>query len=265
MPAQPPVINLAGIVMERDGTRILNRIDLRIGHGQHWVLLGPNGSGKTSLLKIMTGYEWPTSGRVEILGRLFGEVNIPQFRKSVGWVSSSLSHRMHGEVTALQAAVSGFEASIGRYREFTPEEYAVAAEMLRFVGIHALADRPWQVLSQGERQRVLIARALVNRPALLILDEPCAGLDPAAREEFLNDLEKIAAASGAPTILFVTHHIEEIRPFITHVLALADGAIAAAGDITESLDTELIARLFGPCFVLRRNGRRFWLEGTKGT
>lgn len=251
-----PIVRLRGVDLERDGTPILSGVDWSIERGQHWALLGANGSGKTTLLKVMTGYEWPTRGRVEVLGRVFGEANLRELRRHIGWVSSSLASRMHEEESGLAVAVSGFEASIGRYREFSEAEWRRAGEALAEAAALGVAQRPWRVMSQGERQRVLIARALVGAPELLILDEPCAGLDPAAREHFLDDIERLAGRAGAPTVLLVTHHVEEIRGFMTHALVLAGGRVLAAGPKHDVLNTDTLAAAFAAsCVLVEEDGK----------
>lgn len=250
------ILNLTEITYRREGTTILDRVSWSVREGEHWAMLGANGSGKTTLLKVVTGYEWPTSGKVEVLGRRFGETNLGDLRQHIGWVSTALGNRVHGYDTAEQVAVSGLEASIGVYREFSGDEYVEARAALERIGMGGLSKRPWRVLSQGERQRVLIARALVPRPALLVLDEPCAGLDPVAREAFLNDLESLVSNPGGPAVVFVTHHIEEIRPFVTHVLVLREGRVLACGTVREAITSATMSEAFGrPCRVERTNGR----------
>ncbi|MBX3727755.1 MAG: ABC transporter ATP-binding protein [Candidatus Sumerlaeia bacterium] len=249
------LLRLDSIDLEREGTPILRGVSWRVAAGEHWAIIGANGCGKTTVLKVATGYEWPTRGAVEVLGQRYGEINIPQLRRHIGWVSSAILARFPGANRALDIAVSGFEASMGLFRAFTEEEYARARAALDRVGMGALAGRRWEVLSQGERQRALIARALVNEPALLILDEPCAGLDPVARVDFLDGVERLVASGHAPAVLLVTHHVEELRPFINRVLLLRDGAVLAAGSTDAVLTEPLLARTFGrPCRLDRVGG-----------
>jgi len=250
------VISLDGITLRRGGYEILHAVSWTIRRGEHWALLGQNGSGKTTLLKVITGYEWPTEGTVEVLGRRYGECNLPELRKQIGWVSSALVHQLPEQNTALEIVLSGLEASLGVYREFTGTEIRRARATLALLGGKSFADRPYGLLSQGEQQRVLIARGLVHGPALLILDEPCAGLDPAARESFLGDLSLLVARRGAPSLVFVTHHIEEIAPWITHALVLRQGRTLAHGRTEAVLRGSVLTKaLAHPCEVLRKNGR----------
>jgi iron complex transport system ATP-binding protein len=254
------VVELRSVEFVRNANRILSGVSWRIERGQHTAILGANGSGKTSLLKIVTGYEWPTEGDVWVLGRHFGECDIREMRKHIGWVSSSLEHQLPGNDTVMEVAISGFDASIGLYREATPVERAAALQELTHLGIERLAERPYRLLSQGEQQRVLIARALVCRPALLILDEPCAGLDPAAREHFLADLGHLARRTDAPTLTLVTHHIDEIRDWIAQVLILKSGRILAHGPARETLRSEVVSNAFDHPFVVESLNDRYYLR-----
>ncbi|MBI5094444.1 MAG: ABC transporter ATP-binding protein [Candidatus Hydrogenedentes bacterium] len=244
------VIEIDNVMFRREGREILSDVSWRIAKGEHWALLGANGSGKTTLLKILTGYEWVTQGSVTVLGRVFGDSNIPELRRHIGWVSSSLEHRLPGRDRAVDVVLSGLEASLGLFREFTEEERRYAWETLCLTGGERIAYQPYHTLSQGEQQRVLIARALIHRPALLILDEPCAGLDPATRRLFLDDLGKLATRKDAPSIIFVTHHIEEIAPWITGIMALKDGRVIGQGVKEDMLTTVVLSRIFDyPCLV----------------
>ncbi len=246
------VVHLERVFFRRKTSCILKDISWRIERGSHWALLGPNGSGKTTLLKIITGYEWPTSGRVQVLGRDFGDCSIGELRTTIGWASSAIEAQLPGGDTAIEIVVSGLAASIGLYRDFSAAEYAAARAALLRVGAEAEAERRFGLLSQGEQQRVLIARALVCRPKLLILDEPCVGLDPAARHRLLGDLASLAAGGDCPSVIYVTHHIEEIGPWITGVMLLKEGRCAGQGAPAEMLAGDLMSDVFGlACRVAR--------------
>ena len=251
----PLVVSLSGVDYIRNARPILANVTWRIARGEHWALLGANGSGKTTVLKIVTGYEWPTRGEVSVLGQRFGQCDIRELRKSIGWVSTALEQRVPPHLPASRVVASGIDASIGVYREFTPDEETRVSKALVAVNASSVAEQAFGLLSQGEQQRVLIARALVVRPKLLILDEPCAGLDPTARHQFLDDMGLLASGREAPTIIFVTHHIEEIRPWITRVLALRDGIVTAEGTREEVLSTPVLSRVFdAECEVYATNG-----------
>ena len=242
------IIETKALGFRRNDRWILRDIDWTVEPGQHWTLLGANGSGKTTLLKILTGYEWATTGSVEVLGKRFGTYDLRELRKVIGWVSIALGQRIRSQETGLNIVLSGLDATLGTYRSFTTVEHSHAESALTNLGIEELAGTPFGVLSQGEQQRLLIARALVHHPALLVLDEPCAGLDPAARERFLQTLSGFAKQETAPSMLLVTHHVEEIGPWITHGLVLKEGRILANGGLTDVLDNGVIsAMLDTPC------------------
>jgi iron complex transport system ATP-binding protein len=250
------VIELEDVYFIRQGRAILSGVNWRIETDQHWALIGANGSGKTTLLKIITGYEWPTSGQVKVLGKQFGETNIPELRKHIGWVSAAIEQKLPTQDRAIDVVASGLEASLGLFREFTPQEYSRAEESLKILKANTYARQSFGTLSQGEQQKVLIARAMVNRPKLLILDEPCAGLDPAARVRFLRDLEHLAAMPDAPAIIFVTHHIEEIGGWMNQALLLKDGRVMAAGSPETVFTSENMTNLFDfPCHTNGTPGR----------
>src|SRR5579875_1222467 len=254
-----PVIAVDGLRVVRDAT-ILERIDWRVEKGQNWVILGANGSGKTSLLRALTGYLPPTAGTISVLGETYGHSDWRELRKRVGIVSSAVHQMMSEGEPALNAVLSGRYAQIGLWGEITAAERREAARILRRVECEYLRDRLWLHLSQGERQRVLIGRALMARPRLLILDEPCAGLDPAAREHFLQFLERLARGRGAPALVLVTHHTEEITPSFSHVLVLKNGRVAASGPKARMLNSRLLSDAFGVAVRIRRRGGRYFLS-----
>jgi iron complex transport system ATP-binding protein len=245
-----PVVELHEVGSERGGKRILDSVSWTIERGQHWALVGANGSGKTTLLKILTGYEWATTGTVRVLGRLFGEHDLRKLRLTIGWVSNALEYFIPGRDTALEVTLSGLDASFGVYRDFSEAERAAAADALGHLKAGYVAGQPFETLSQGEQKRTLIARALVCKPALLILDEPCAGLDPVARDAFLGDLADMARTEQSPTIILVTHHIEEIGPWISHVHVLKSGRTLRAGTAPGTLTAAVLSDAFSrPCAI----------------
>ena len=243
---------------------ILDGIDWRVERGQHWVILGANGSGKTSLLSALTAYLTPSAGTVEVLGATYGHSDWRELRRRVGLVSSSVRQMIGDDVTALEVVASGRDAVLNASGHVKPTDRRRAGDLLRRVEAAALADRAWGVLSQGERQRVLIGRALLASPPLLILDEPCAGLDPVARERFVLFLDRLGRRRGGPALVLVTHHVEEIAPVFTHALLLRAGRITAAGPIRTTLTTAGLARVFrGEPLRLRRD-RAGWFALTLG-
>ena len=251
-----PILSVENLSVVRSGTRILSEVCWTAAAGEHWTILGANGSGKTSLLSALTGYLTPTSGTMRLLGEEYGQSNWPELRKRVGIVSSAIRQQMADHEEAAVTVVSGKYAMIdywGRVKKADREE---AVAILRQIGCEYLAQRRWEVLSQGERQRVLIGRALIAKPRLLILDEPCAGLDPVAREHFLQFLAHLCAQPDAPTLVLVTHHVEEIIPAFSHLLVLKQGRVLAHGKRDKVLRSEVLSEAFGePVRLVKRNGR----------
>ena len=254
------VIQVNRVTYCRNQREILSDVSWQVKKGQHWALLGANGSGKTMLLKLICGYEWPTFGSVYVLGQRFGACEVRRLRKLIGWVSSAVSQQLPGHDTALQVAASGLEASIGLYRTFSKEELDRAYHVLAHLGAESIAAQRYSTLSQGEQQKTLIARAMVSDPKLLILDEPCIGLDPASRDRFLQDLDEFAARPEAPTMILVTHHIEEIRHWIQQVLMLKEGKILTYGSPDEVICSLTMGRLFDCQCRIGKGESGYWLR-----
>jgi iron complex transport system ATP-binding protein len=238
------ILKISNLRIVRDGTVILHDVSWRVARGEHWVMLGANGSGKTSLLSALTGYLMPTSGEISLLGETYGESDWRELRKKIGLVSSSVRQMMADEEPALETVASGKYAMIDFWGTLTRAEKLLARKFLRQVEGEYLAARPWRVLSQGERQRVLIGRALMARPRVLILDEPCAGLDPAAREHFLQFIQRLGAQKNSPTLVLVTHHVEEIMPVFSNVLILKAGRVLASGKKSAVMNSKNLSRAF---------------------
>lgn len=260
--ADDVIIEIAGLSVKRGRTRVLDGIDWRVERGQHWVILGANGSGKTSLLKVLCGYLTSSAGEVRALGAEYGRADWRQVRRRVGLVSAALQAAVPDHESALETVVSGRTAQLDLWEAPTAREALEARRLLRRVGAVGLGNRPWGVLSQGERQRVLLARALMARPALLILDEPCAGLDPIARERFLADLENLLQRPDAPAVALVTHHVEEIVPGFSHALLLRAGTVVASGPLAQTLTGQRLSQVFDARAVVRRRAGRWSLAVT---
>lgn len=256
-PSPPPVLEVARLRIAREGKVILKGVDWAVRGGEHWVLLGPNGSGKSSLLAALTGYFAPTAGRVSVLGETFGRSDWRALRRRIGLAGPSVAALVQPSEPALHVVAGGVDGTINLWKRPSAAVLRRARQMLRRLKVGALAARPYGHLSQGERQRVLIARALIGRPALLILDEPCAGLDPAARADFLALLDGLPAVARGTSLVLVTHHVEEIVPVFTHALLLRSGAKLAAGPVGEVLSRPLLSRLFGRPVGLAK-GRGGW-------
>jgi len=259
-PKALPILNIADLTVVREGTPILRNVNWTILPGEHWVVLGPNGSGKSSLLAVLAGYLPPTSGGCEVLGQHFGSSDWRELRTHLGIVSSTLAAMVPPDEPAFCTVLTGRDGGIGLWAWVTPEERAEACFWLAKVEAEALADRPWQVLSMGEKQRVLIARALIRAPRLLILDEPCAGLDPVAREGFLAFVARLLKARKGPSVVLVTHHVEEIVPGFSHALLLRQGTVAAAGPNKKTLHSEILQKVFSSPLHLSLHKGRYRLE-----
>lgn len=254
-PAEPPALRLRGITLERDGRRILEDVDWTVRPGERWAVLGRNGSGKTSLLRVASLYEHPTRGTVEVLGGTLGRVDVRRLRARIGLVSPALADQLRPSLTAAEVVVCALQGALEPWwHTYTDAEWADARAHLEAMGVGHLAGRAVGTLSSGERQRVLLARQLMARPGLVLLDEPTAGLDLGAREELVGALDDMPSG-GAPLVL-VTHHVEEIPASFTHLLALAGGRVLAAGDLGSTLTADLLGECFGlPLALERRHGR----------
>ena len=257
--ANAAILDVANLRIQRGNATILDGISWRVERGQHWVILGANGSGKTSLLSVLTGYLAPTAGTISVLGETYGRADWRELRTRIGLVSSSIRQLMPPHENALNAVASGRRAMIGMWGEVGEDDSRRAAEILREVEAECLSERPWRFLSQGERQRVLIGRALMADPQLLVLDEPCAGLDPVAREHFLAFVERLLGRPDAPTLVLVTHHVEEIVAGFTHVLVLRAGKVLAAGSRETVMTSATLGRAFDAPVRLTVNGGRYSL------
>jgi len=254
------VLEISDLKIQRDGVAILDDVSWRVEQGQHWAILGANGSGKTSLLSALTGYLMPTSGEIVLLGKTYGKTDWRELRKQIGIVSSSVRQMMADDEPALETIVSGKFAMIDFWGRLSRTDKSRAMKILRQIECIHLAERQWRVLSQGERQRVLIGRALMSSPRVLILDEPCAGLDPAAREHFLQFLQRLGKSRSAPTLVFVTHHVEEIMPVFSRALILRGGKVLALGEKSKTLTTKNLSQAFGAKLKLRSSAGRYALH-----
>ena len=253
--AQVPVLEVSRLRIAREDKVILRGLNWRVEPGQHWVILGPNGSGKSSLLAALTGYFAPTSGSLAVLGETFGRSDWRELRRRIGLVGPSVAAMIQPAEPALSVVAGGVDGLINLWRQPKPATRVLAHRLLRLLKVGGLAARPWGHLSQGERQRVLIARALASDPA--ILDESCAGLDPVARAEFLSLVKRLPKLKPGLAIVFVTHHVEEILPTFTHALLLREGVALAAGRTVDVMKPAALSKLFGRKVRLTK-GRAGW-------
>jgi iron complex transport system ATP-binding protein len=261
--ADPDILFQAtGVDLVRDDLRLLDQVNLTIRAGEHWALLGPNGAGKSTLLQIMATYAYPTRGQVDLLGHRLGRVDVFSLRPWIGHVSPH--HRVDPPRPVREVVLTGVTGTIQlvQRRETSAAERARAAELIELMGLVGRADAPWRVLSQGERGRTLIARALMAQPRLLLLDEPAAGLDVAGREQLVASLADLRQRQPALATVLVTHHLEELPASTTHALLLRSGQMVAAGVVGKVLTTQLASACFGhPVEVTRHGGRWAALSG----
>jgi iron complex transport system ATP-binding protein len=254
-----PVVHLEDVAVVRNGAALLDDITWQVGAGERWVLLGPNGSGKTTLLSVVGASLWPTRGTVEILGERLGRVDMRQLRTRIAVVSASVSRRLRPELPALDVVLTGRYAALETWwHEYSDDDRHQARTLLTAAGFgdDGFADRPFGLLSEGERQQVLLARALMGVPELILMDEPAAGLDLGARELLLARLATLAGDPAVPPLILVTHHLEEIPTGVTHAALLRDARLIAAGPVSEVLADGPVSEAFGmPVSVTRQAGR----------
>jgi iron complex transport system ATP-binding protein len=252
------VLAMEGVTVTRGGKDLVDGVDWTVREGERWVLLGPNGAGKTTLLQVAATRLHPTRGVARVLGEQLGRVDVFELRPRIGLASPGLGEQVPRRERVRDVVVTAAYGQVGRWRErYDAADHARAGALLSVMGVHALGDRAFGTLSSGERGRVLIARALMSDPELLLLDEPAAGLDLGAREDLLRRLARFAADPAAPTSVLVTHHVEEVPVGTTHALLLRGGRVVAAGPAEEVLASEPLSRAFGLPLAVERVGRRW--------
>jgi iron complex transport system ATP-binding protein len=250
-------VTMDGVAVRINGRTILGPVDLRVGKQEQWVLLGPNGSGKTTLLRVAGARRQPTSGVVRIFGERVGRTDVRALHPRIGHVSHSLADQLRPSIRALDVVLTGRDAALEPWmRRFDDADRLHATELLRRVGCEELADRALGTCSMGERQRILLARAMFGRHDLLLFDEPAAGLDLPARERLLTAMTTTASAGAAPASILATHHLEEIPATTTHAGLLRSGRIIASGPIGDVLRPDALGACFGLAIdVEQRDGR----------
>jgi len=260
----PPALALANIRFVRDDNVILDDVTLTVVTGQRWLLLGANGCGKTSLLRIAGLYEHPTSGTVDVLGERLGRTDVRELRRSIGFVSAALADQLRPGLSGHDVVRTARYAALEPWwHRYTADDDDRAMECLSRLGVARLAEHSFGTMSSGERTRVLLARSLMNDPAVVLLDEPASGLDLAGREQLVDALEELADTPGSPPFVMVSHHVEDVPPSLTHVLLLREGRVLRAGELATTLDADALSECFGlPLHLERRSDGRFsaWAE-----
>jgi iron complex transport system ATP-binding protein len=247
----PAVLELADVVVRRGSATLLDGVTWVVKDGERWVILGPNGAGKTTLMQVAAAQMHPTSGYVGVLGELIGRVDVFELRPRIGLTSAALAERVPRSETVRDLVLSASYGVVGRWREaYDDLDHGRADDLLREVGVVHLADRTFGTLSEGERKRVMVARALMTDPELLLLDEPAAGLDLGGREDLVSTLSTLAYDPESPATVLVSHHVEEIPPGFTHALLLRQGKVVEEGPIGEVLTPESLSATFGMPLVL---------------
>src|SRR6187397_375777 len=240
------VVDLAGVSIVRSGSTLINDITWEVDESDRWVVIGPNGAGKTTLLQVISAQIHPTSGVAGLLGEVLGTVDVFELRPRIGLTSAALAERIPRDERVHDVVVSASYGVIGRWREaYDDLDHRRATDLLTEVGVPHLVDRTFGTLSEGERKRVQIARALMADPELLLLDEPAAGLDLGGREDLVSTLAVLAMDPDSPATVLVSHHVEEIPPGFTHALLLRDGHVVAAGPVEEVIDAPTLSDTFG--------------------
>ncbi|MGC8462298.1 MAG: ABC transporter ATP-binding protein [Acidimicrobiales bacterium] len=253
-------IDLVGVGVVREGVELLTEVTWRVGSGERWVVLGPNGSGKTTLLRIAGGVLWPTRGSVTLLGSRMGTVDLRQLRRRIAVVSASVTRALRPAIATLDVVLTGRTAALETWWDTYDDDDRIEARRLldaAGLSVEELETRPFGLLSEGERQQVLLARALMGRPELLLMDEPAAGLDLAARERLLARLATLAADRSTPPLVLVTHHLEEIPPGTTHAALLRHGRLLTAGPVEEVLVADAVSEAFGLSVEVGCRGNRY--------
>jgi iron complex transport system ATP-binding protein len=253
------VVHMSGVGVRRGGNDLLADVNWSVELDERWVILGPNGAGKTTLLKLAAAELHPTSGEVHLLGEKLGRVDVFELRPRIGFCSAAVLQRVPPMEKVIDVVVSAGYAVLGRWREdYDSLDTGRAEELCAGLGIGHLTERLFGTLSEGERKRTMIARALMTDPEVLLLDEPAAGLDLGGREDLVERLSELAGDPDAPASILVTHHVEEIPPGYTHLLLIADGGIVAAGLLEDVLTSENLSKTFGQDLELDKLGNRYF-------
>jgi iron complex transport system ATP-binding protein len=252
------VLKLRGVSVRRDTSLLLRNVDWTAHEDERWILIGPNGAGKTTLLQVASTMLYPTEGTVDVLGERLGEVDVFELRPRIGLTSAALAERVPTGEKVIDLVLTASYAQLGRWKEeYESADVTRAVELLDALGCAHLIRRRFATLSEGERKRVQIARAMMPNPEILLLDEPAAGLDLGGREDLLRRLSTLAGDPKAPMMVLVTHHVEEVPDAFTHAMLLRRGAVLTAGPIEEVFTAKNLSRAFGVPLAIERHERRW--------
>lgn len=256
------VVDLQDVTVHRGGKNILAHINWQVSANERWVIMGPNGAGKTTLMQICTGFLHPTTGSAQILGEKLGLTDVRELRTRIGLSSAALNNYLPLDETVFNTVLTAAYAVTGRWRERYDEvDFARTHKLLGDWGLTGFADRLIGTLSEGERKRTHIARALMSDPEILILDEPAAGLDVAGREDLVSRLAQLAVDPDSPCLILVTHHVEEIPPNFTHALLLSDGQVSSLGEVQEVIQSEPMSVAFKTPLDVEFGDDRWYARG----
>jgi iron complex transport system ATP-binding protein len=258
------VLHADKVVVDRSGRRLLDDVDLTVRRSQHWALLGPNGAGKTTLINILGAVNHPTSGTAEVLGNRLGRVDMRALRQLIGHVNPR--HPLDFPLKVTEIVLTGITGTIDVVPRWQPtdQDLTLAGELIASVGMTHVAESRWDTLSQGERGRALVARALIARPPLLLLDEPATGLDVAAREQLLQTIDHLRRRYTSLSSVMVTHHLEDLPGSTTHAMLLRDGRVLAAGEVHQVITSDLVSKCFDFPIDVQRSGGR-WTARSRDT
>lgn len=253
-----PVLDLSGVSRSIDGVDVLHDVDWTVWPGQFWVVLGPNGSGKTTMIRIASMWVHPSAGKVTVLGEALGRTDVRRLRTKVGFASAAMADLLRPDIEVVDVVMTARYAALEPWwHRYDDEDRSRALAALERIGCAHLATRRFGALSSGERQRVLVARALSTDPSVILLDEPTAALDLAGREQLVATLDRLAGTDRTPPIALVTHHVEEIPANFTHALLLRAGRVMATGPIDDVITADLLSECFGMKLSLQRGNGRF--------
>ena len=260
----PAALSLRDVTLVREGRAILDTVTWTVGASERWVVLGRNGCGKSTLMKIASLYLHPSSGEVDVLGETLGRTDVRSLRKRIGVASSGMADQLRSDLIAADVVMTAKNAALETWwHTYDDADRQRARDCLERMEIGRLADRSFATLSSGEKQRVLLARTLMPEPGLLLLDEPTAGLDLAGREDLVRTLGVLAAGVDTPATVLVTHHVEEIPEGFTHVLMLSEGRVLSAGTLDDVLTEANLSQCFEMPLGLERRHGRWWAWGTE--